>query len=165
LNRTSFIAGILAIVLVVAAFAIWTLLRSSAGRGRILPAELICYTNDVTGIATASYADTNIAHNDFAVFRIDNPTGRSFFGYIGPVFSGEKSFQFRNASGGDFDLLAGRSTTFAVPVPEIKKWQCAVVLCRMDQGQSRLQALLWKVSNLIGLEHKSWVAVSEEITK
>ena len=165
LKRRFFITSILAIFFAAAAIAFWASLHASAGRGRIFRATLICYTNDVTGIATASYADTNVAHNGFAVFRIDNPTGRSFFCYIGPVFSGDQSLQFRNTWGDDFGLLAGQSAAFAVPVPEFKKWQCAVVLCPTDQGQSRFQAHIWNASNLIGLERKSWAAVSDEITK
>ncbi len=163
MNRTPFIAGILAIFFAVAAIATWTLLRSSGGR-RILPATLIYYTNAVTGVNTASYENTNIAHNGFAVFRVDNPTGRSFFCCGGVAFSGDKSLQFE-LNGGDSGLLAGQSATFAVPVPGLKKWQCAVVLCRTSQAQSRWQALIWKVSDLLGLERKSWVAVSGEITK
>ena len=162
-KQTSFIAVILAIFFA-AAIAIWVALRSSDDRARILPAALICYTNDVTGIATASYEGTNVAHNDFAVFRVDNPTGRSFFCCGGVVFSGDQRLQF-GLNGGDSGLLAGQSATFAVPVPELKKWQCVVVLCRTSQGQSRWQTLIWKVSDLTGLERKSWVAVSEEITK
>ena len=168
MKRTSVIACILATLFAVAATTIWATLRSNNVRTR-LPVTLIGYTNDVTGITTALYADTNVSHVDFAVFRIDNSTTRYFFCYIGPVFSKNWSVQCQPSNfSGDFNLAAGESVRFAVPVPDGReKWQCAVVLCHTDQGQSRARALVAKTSRLIGMERtpRSWVAVSEEIVK
>ena len=136
-------------------------------RGAEIPVTLVGYTNDVTGILTARYKDTNVAHSAFAVFRIKNPTRRDFFCYIGPVFWEGGQIDARPFQSGDFDLPPGVGATFAVPVPDISKaWRCGVVLCHR-RNYSRWKFELMKFVERCGLDmsERSWFAVSPEISR
>ena len=148
--------------------AVWFLASSPAKRrGAEIPVTLVGFTNDVTGILTARYKDTNVAHSRFAVFRIQNPTRRDFFCYIGPVFWDGGQIDARPSQSGDFDLPPGKGATFAVAVPDISKaWRCGVVLChRHNYSRWKFQVIKFLERCGLDMSERSWFAVSPEISR
>src|SRR5262249_20056025 len=137
---------LIASTLLIFGAGIWLLASLSWNRrpGANIPVTLVAFTNSVTDIPTASYSSTNVAYSSYAVFRIQNPTRRDFFCYIGPIFFRDGQIDLRSPPSGDFDLPPGATATFAVPAPDIPSaWQCGVVLCHKRQ-YSRLQFALIK---------------------
>ncbi|MEY2407558.1 MAG: hypothetical protein QOF48_228 [Verrucomicrobiota bacterium] len=155
---------ILVCLALLVAAAVWLFISSSS---RQIPVTLLGYTNDVTGILAASYEATNIAHSGFAMFRVQNPTGRDFLCYIGPVIVGTRSNRMQHAQAGDFSLAAGASVIFAVPVPEVRgPWQCGLYLFP-ERHYSRLHYAVVRFRERCGLGgfEKPWFATSPEIVR
>ena len=166
MKRKAIIAGCLAL-LFFAGVIVWLLVGSPARPGAEIPVTLLGYTNDSSGLLTARYADSNIAHRGYAIFQIDNPTRRDFFCYIGPVFFSDGQIDLRKSQSGDFGFPPGESVKFAVPVPDTKKpWRCGVVLCHVGHP-TRWRAALMRLVERCGLDRpeRSWFAVSTEISQ
>lgn len=165
LKRKTLITGCVAFILGMTA---WLISPSWRGhRSAQIPVTLLGYTNDVTGLVTTSYTTTNIASSGFAVFRIHNPTRRTFFGYIGPIFFQDGQIDLHRSPSGDFDLSPGTSVTFAVPAPDTgKAWQCGVILCHA-QNYPRWQYALVRFAERCGLDlsDKPWFTASSEIVR
>lgn len=146
----------------------WLIFPSSWSRpGAKIPVTLPGYTNDVTGLMTTSYTTTNIASSGFAVFRIHNPTRRTFFGYIGPIFFQDGQIDLDRLQSGPFNLSPRASVTFAVPAPDIQKaWQCGLIPCQ-TQNYPRWQYALVRFAERCGfdLSDKPWFTASSEIVR
>jgi hypothetical protein len=167
MNRKMLIIGGL-VFAVLAAVAGWQLASApSKWRGAEIPVTLLGFTNQVTGILVASYATTNMAHRDFAVFSIHNPTRRDFFCYLGPIFFRDQSIQLCHAQSGAFDLPPGATVTFAVPAPDTREaWRCGVVLCHRRTYSPWMFALV-RFAQRCGFDRseKPWFAASSEIVR
>jgi len=166
MKRKAIIAGSLTLLLFAGAM-VWLLVGSPARPGAAIPVTLFGYTNDPSGLITARYADSNIAHRGYAIFQIDNPTTREFFCYIGPLFFSDGQIDLRKPQSGDFGFPPGGSVKFAVPVPErTKPWRCGVVLCHVGHP-SLWQAAITRLAERCGLDRaeRSWFAVSTEISQ